>query len=112
MFGRDKTPPPSVPVDRVNAIAARMQATDYGVGNAREARQPRTTVFRHATIKMLDGENISVVIKNISATGLHLELPQERPLDNLVLVTEHSNTLRSWAEVVWQDGRAAGLHFR
>jgi hypothetical protein len=101
-----------VPVDRVNAIAARTQATDYGVGNSREARQPRTTVFRHATIKMIDGENITVVIKNISATGLRVELPQERQLGNLVLVTERSETLRSWAEVVWQDAGAGGLHFR
>lgn len=69
-------------------------------------------MFRHATIKMIDGENISVVIKNISATGLRVELPQERPLGNLVLVTEHSDTLRSWAEVVWQDAGAGGLHFR
>ncbi len=69
-------------------------------------------MFQHATIKMLDGENISVLIKNISATGIRIELPQERPLGELVLITEHSEPLRRWAEVVWQDGAASGLHLR
>jgi len=101
-----------VPVDRVNAIAARTQLTDYGAGNTGEARQPRTTVFQHASIKMPDGENISVLIKNISATGVRIELPQERPLAELVLITEHSDSLRRWAEVIWQDGAASGLQLR
>lgn len=96
----------------MNAIAARTQTTDYGAGNSREARQPRTTVFRHATIKTLDGENISVVIKNVSPTGLRVEFPRERPLGNLVVVTEHGEARRSWAEVVWQDANAGGLRFR
>jgi hypothetical protein len=96
----------------VNAIAARTQSTDYGVGSSREARQPRTTVFRNATIKLLDGEKIPVVIKNISATGLRVELPQEAPLGELVLISEPSGSFRSWAEVIWQDAGAGGLHFR
>lgn len=74
-------------------------------------RQPRTTVYRHATIKLLDGETIPVVIKNISATGLRVELPQGRPLGKLVLVNEDTDQLRSWAKVIWQHADAGGLHF-
>lgn len=114
MFKKSKpTPTPAVPAARINAIASRIAPLDYCDAGARGRRPRRAPSFKQAIVRTSGGDQIPVVIRNISETGLRVEYFQSVPLGEQgerVLVVEPSLPLRAWAEVVWQGNGAGGLH--
>jgi hypothetical protein len=113
MFKKSKpAPTPQVPAERINAIAARIPPIDYCDSSGRGRRPTRSPSFKQATVRTSGGDEVPVVIKNISSTGLRVEYFQARPLGehgDRVLIVEPSLPLRAWAQVVWQGDGAGGL---
>jgi hypothetical protein len=111
MFMKAKQPEaaPVVSAARVNAIAARIAPIDYCDDGDRTHRSPRSSTSKRAVARTADGEEVAVVIRNISSTGLRVEYSGSRALGDRVLIVEPSLPLRAWAQVVWQGEGAGGL---
>lgn len=76
-----------------------------------EKRSDRRPTFKAATLALITGERIDVVVKNISDTGARIEFMREIPLPDRVLLSEPTLRLKTWAYVIWQTRGAAGLQF-
>lgn len=111
MFKKARAPEPApvIPAARVNAIAARIAPVDYCETAARSHRSPRSATSRRAIARTPAGEELAVVIRNVSATGLRVEHDHPRALGDRLLIVEPSLSLHAWAEVVWQGEGAGGL---
>ncbi len=77
----------------------------------RPERPQRETTFRQATVQLLGGERLDVVVKNLSETGARIEFFRKVILSEYVVLNEPVLRLRTRARVVWQQDGAAGLHF-
>jgi hypothetical protein len=104
MFG--KTPPRhGALTDRVRQIAKSPTAPVKG------KRNPRQAVFRNGVLTFDDGERMSVVVKDLSDSGARVEFFVNRPLPELMTLSEPTPKLRRRVRVVWPRGGAAGLAF-
>lgn len=74
-------------------------------------RSPRQTTFKQATIQLIGGERLDVVVKNLSDTGVRIEFFRKVTLTEYVILNEPTHNLRTRARVVWQQDGVAGLHF-
>lgn len=74
-------------------------------------RSERTPSFKTARLRLLHGEEMDVVIKNISEGGACIAFVQDIALTDRVYLSEATMRLRVWAYVVWQERHAAGLAF-
>jgi hypothetical protein len=104
MFGK---PPPrhGALADRVRQIA---QASPV---KGADKRDPRQSLFRNGVLTFDDGERMSVVIKDLSDSGARVEFFVNRPLPELMTLSEPMLKLRRRVRVVWQRDGAAGLAF-
>lgn len=109
--GRDNTTADRVPLDRVRAIADRPAPAAYGTVGGSGKRAKRSSVYKQGAVVLAGGENLPVVIRNLSASGCRVEYFQNRRLEGRVLVTEPSLPLRRWGEVVWQGEGVCGIGF-
>lgn len=106
----EEGPPPEL-VQRWQAIAARPAPGRYEDAAPRNARAPRSQVFRQAVATLDGGEKLAIAIKNLSASGCRIEFFRKTPLTPTITVDEHSLSLHFQAKVVWQGDGAAGLRF-
>ncbi|MET0156934.1 MAG: PilZ domain-containing protein [Methyloceanibacter sp.] len=105
----EESPAPEL-VERWKAIAAK-PAPDFYEDGQRNARSPRSRVFRQAIATLEGGEKLAIAIKNLSASGCRIEFFRNTPLTQTLVIDEHSLSLHYEAEVVWQGEGAAGLRF-
>jgi hypothetical protein len=100
-----------VPLARVRAIATALAPSTYTSVGKSEKRQPRHPVYKQAIAVLGDGEQIPVVIRNLSHTGCRIEFVKDvKPAGRLRLI-EQSLALEAWANVVWMGHGACGLAF-
>ncbi|MEZ6031307.1 MAG: hypothetical protein R3C46_16395 [Hyphomonadaceae bacterium] len=98
--------------DRMRKIsAAPVEETDYSSVATGEKRAERKPTFKSATLTMISGERVDVVVKNISETGARIEFVRDVTLSDRVLLSEPTMRIRTWAYVIWQTRGAAGLQF-
>jgi hypothetical protein len=101
--------------DRLRKIAAQPALEDNAYeksDHSRDAkRQKRDPTFKQATITMLGGERMDVVVKNLSAGGARIEFFRKVNLTEHVLLSEPTMRIKTWAKVMWQKDGAAGLQF-
>lgn len=92
------------------AGAAALQQPTYSTatGEKRPARKPS---FKAATLTLIGGERLDVIVKNVSETGARIEFLPEIRLTDRVLLSEPTLRIRTWAYVAWQTRGAAGLEF-
>jgi hypothetical protein len=110
MFRKNKpAPAPTVPAERINAIASRIPPIDYCDAGSRGRRPSRSATFKQAMVRTPGGDEVPVVIKNMSSSGLRVEYFQSCTLGDRVLIVEPSLPLHAWAQVVWQAEGASGL---
>ena len=74
-------------------------------------RSNRKLTFRTASLALITGEQIEVVVKNVSDTGARIDFIRDVRLPDRVLLTEPTLRLKTWAYVIWQTRGAAGLQF-
>lgn len=110
MFRKNTPPKPDALGARLKAISESKAPDAYEDGPSRE-RSRRNAVFKPATVQLGFGEQVPVVIKNISATGARVEFFANRPLRERLLLSESSLALSQWADVVWEEDGAVGLRF-
>src|SRR5262249_28459390 len=99
----DKKPDPLA--DRMRKISAQPALEDgaYQSDHSRDkGRATRASTFKQATIQMLGGERMDVVVKTLSDTGARIEYFRKVELTEHVLLTEPTMRVRTWARVVWQ----------
>jgi len=98
--------------DRMRKIAAvPVEETNYSSVATGEKRAVRKPTFKSATLTLLGGERLDVVVKNISDTGARIEFVRDVHLTDRVMLSEPTLRLRTWAYVIWQTRGAAGLQF-
>jgi hypothetical protein len=98
--------------DRMRKIAAvPVEETTYTSVATGEKRSERKPTFKSATLTMISGERIEVVVKNISETGARIEFVRDVSLTDRVLLSEPTMRIKTWAYVIWQTRGAAGLQF-
>jgi len=100
-----------VPLDRIKAIATRAASAGYATVGQCLQRPARVPVYKHGVASLAYGEQLPVVIKNLSPTGCRIEYFQNRILEGRILLTESSIPLRVWGHVIWQGDCASGLEF-
>jgi hypothetical protein len=110
MFRKNTTPKPDAMGSRLKAIAETKAPDAYEDGPSR-VRSERDAVFKPATVLLLHGERVPVVIKDISETGARVQFFASRPLRERLLLSESSLALNRWADVVWEEDGAVGLRF-
>ena len=98
--------------DRLRKVAA-APAADGGYGDvaARAHRADRKATFKAASLTLISGDRIEVIVKNLSTTGARVEFMQNVLLPDRVLLSEQTTRLKVWAYVIWQEPGAAGLKF-
>lgn len=98
--------------DRMRKIASvPVEETNYSAVATGEKRAERKPTFKTATLTMISGERIDVVVKNVSATGARIEFLRDVMLTDRVMLSEPTMRIRTWAYVIWQTRGAAGLQF-
>ncbi len=98
--------------DRMRKIAAvPVEEATYSSVVTGEKRAERKPTFKTATLTMISGERIDVVVKNVSATGARIEFLRDVTLTDRVMLSEPTMRIRTWAYVIWQTRGAAGLQF-
>lgn len=98
--------------DRMRKIAAvHVEETTYSSVATGEKRAVRKPTFKSATLTLLGGERLDVVVKNISDTGARIEFLRDIHLSDRVMLSEPTLRIRTWAYVIWQTRGAAGLQF-
>ncbi len=98
--------------DRMRKIAAvQVEETNYSSVATGEKRAARKPTFKSATLTLLGGERLDVVVKNISDTGARIEFVRDVSLTDRVMLSEPTLRIRTWAYVIWQTRGAAGLQF-
>lgn len=108
--GSNKTSDPLA--DRMRKIAAvPAEEVSYSSVTPGEKRPERKPTFKSATLTMLGGERMDVVVKNVSTTGARIEFLRDIQLTDRVMLSEPTMRIRTWAYVIWQERGAAGLQF-
>lgn len=98
--------------NRMRKIAAvPVEETTYSSLATGEKRAEREPTFKSATLTMLSGERVDVIVKNISETGARIEFVRDVSLTDRVLLSEPTMRIKIWAYVIWQTRGAAGLQF-
>lgn len=92
------------------AGSAALQQPTYSTATD-EKRPTRKSSFKAATLTLIGGERLDVIIKNISETGARIEFLREIRLTDRVLLSEPTLRICTWVYVVWQTRGAAGLEF-
>lgn len=114
MFKKKDGKGPSPLTERMQRIASAPALDDEAYTSAtstKPERAHRQTTFRQATIQLMGGERIDVVVKNLSDSGARIEFFRKVTLTEYLILTEPSQRLRTRARVVWQQEGSAGLHF-
>ena len=108
-----KTPDKPDPLaQRMRKIAdVPVEEVTYSSVTPDEKRSDRRPTFKAATLALITGERIDVVVKNVSDEGARIEFMREIPLPDRVLLSEPTLHLKTWAYVIWQTRGAAGLQF-
>jgi len=108
-----KTPDKPDPLaQRMRKIAdVPVEEVTYSSVTPDEKRSDRRPTFKAATLALITGERIDVVVKNVSDEGARIEFMREIPLPDRVLLSEPTLRLKTWAYVIWQTRGAAGLQF-
>jgi hypothetical protein len=97
---------------RVAEVAARPgNACSDLTATSASPRSEREPAFKSARLRLLTGEVLEVVVRNVSATGARVEFVPDIELSDRVYLSEPTLRLASWAYVVWQDRGVAGLEF-
>lgn len=105
------TTPETLSLDRLRAVLSKEPPSEYVSVGKTGKRAARKTIYKQGTLRLEQGEQLPVVIRNLSYTGCRLEfLMQIRPAGR-VLLMEPSLPLEIWADVVWQGEGACGLVF-
>jgi len=105
--------------DKVDPLAQRMRKiadvshdeTNYSHTATGKKRSERKATFKAATLTLISGERIDVVVKNVSDTGARIEFLRDVVLPDRVLLSEPTLRLKIWAYVAWQERGKAGLEF-
>lgn len=101
----------TVSLDRLRAVLSKAPPSEYVSVGKTGKRAARKTIYKQGILRLEQGEQLPVVIRNLSYTGCRLEFfKQTRPAGR-VLLTEPSLPLELWADVVWQGEGACGLVF-
>lgn len=114
MFKKPDSKPANPLSERLQRIAGKPALDDNeyrGDQPKKVARSSRDSTFKQATVRLLGGERVDVVVKNLSATGARIEFFRKVTLTDQVLISEPSTRLKRTAQVVWQKEGSAGLHF-
>lgn len=113
MFNSRKsvTVAPVVPPDRLQAIVGAPAPRDYTAAGGVRKRMPRASVRKSATLRLADGAELPVMIRNLSLAGCRIEFSAPMQPSGRVLLSETSVPLELWAEVIWQGEGACGLAF-
>ena len=74
----------------------------------RAAREP---LFRNGVLVLGSGQRLSVIIKNLSATGARIDFFVKTELPDEVMLNEPTLKLMTRARVVWRLEGSAGLEF-
>lgn len=101
----------TVPLDRVRAVAETLAPSAYTSVGKLNKRQPRQPVHKPAIAVLCSGEQVPVVIRNITHTGCRIEFHKKIQTAGRLLLKEQSLALETWASVVWSAEGACGLLF-
>ena len=97
---------------RIAGVAARTSGPPSEISVASPtSRALRVPAFKSATVQLITGERLDVILKNISATGARVEFMRDIQLSDRVYLREPTLQLSVWAYVVWQERGVAGLEF-
>lgn len=112
MTRKTKTDGPSRFADRLRKVAnTANNPAGYDSVRPRSDRADRKATFKTASLTLITGERIDVIVKNLSATGARIEFMRNVLLPDRVFLSEHRTRLNVWAYVIWQEPGAAGLEF-
>lgn len=120
MFGRPKAPGGKAALaDRVRHVGERKVAPAYEAPPPPEKaswtkpkdRAEREPHFRNGVLVLGGGQRLSVIIKNLSATGARIDFFVKTDLPDEVVLNEPTLKLMTRARVVWRLEGSAGLEF-
>ncbi|UUR07648.1 PilZ domain-containing protein [Sphingomonas glaciei] len=78
-------------------------------GQSQPARQPRTNLFLSAQLSLPGEASRPVRVRNLSASGARIDLPQPPPRGSTLLLCRGAAEVA--AEVMWSAGSSCGLRF-
>ncbi len=109
---KDPNSPSSlVPLDRIRSIAASPAPAEKTTVGKPDTRPPRKPVYKQALLILSHGEELPVVIRNLSHTGCRAEYFRKVYPSGRVRLNEPSLSLDTWASVAWNGEGACGLAF-
>lgn len=112
MFKKPNPDKPDPLAQRMRKIAdVSHEEVTYKGATTSEKRSERKPTFKAATLTLISGERIDVVVKNVSETGARIEFMRDLTLPDRVMLSEPTLRLRIWAYVAWQERGKAGLEF-
>lgn len=97
--------------DRVKAIASAPAAAEYRSVGKSGKRTPRQPVYKQAVAVLSHGEQLPVVVRNLSPTGCRIEFFKQVQPSGRIRLTEPSLPLDEMADVIWNAEGACGLAF-
>lgn len=120
MFGRPKSPGGKAALaDRVRHVGERKVAPAYeppppsekAVWHKPKDRAEREPHFRNGVVQLAGGQRLSVIIKNLSATGARIDFFVKTELPDEIVLQEPTLKLMTRARVVWRAEGAVGVEF-
>ncbi|MBL8536160.1 MAG: PilZ domain-containing protein [Hyphomonadaceae bacterium] len=121
MFGKSKPPPKSALADRMRRVTTHRPpagADEWELlppppphASKLHARSERAPAYRQGVIVIEDGQRVTVVIKNLSASGARIEFFLKRELPAVITLIEVTKRIHRRARVVWQGDGVAGIEF-
>lgn len=102
---------PAVPIERIRSIASTTPPSDYTSVGATGARARRHAVYKQAVVTLAHGEELPVVVRNLSPTGCRLEFFKQVYPRGRIRLVEQSLPIDTWASVVWNGEGACGVEF-
>ena len=110
-FRGRRTPEPAAPHARIRAITEKQAPAAYVCVGRSNKRPPRRPVFKQALIRLQHGEQLPVIIRDLSAGGCRLEYSRHIRPSGRVLLNEPSLPISLWADIAWRADGACGLRF-
>ncbi len=113
MLGRKSTPKTGVFAERVKRISEAMPSYARGGSDdpAAAKRAVRKPSFRPATVAFMTGEQVSVMVTDLSKTGARVRFVRRGLWPERVQLIEPLQRINKWGYVAWQTADEVGLKF-
>ncbi|MCG8442116.1 MAG: hypothetical protein MI723_09940 [Caulobacterales bacterium] len=95
-----------------NRLAKFVRPDDYErPESCQRARAARSATYREGSLIPAHGDEVEVVVKNVSASGARVDFRNRARLSGRVLLSSPALGLRKWCRVAWCHHGMAGICF-